>query len=70
MKNFVLIVTYGTGRTTMVTDTPDLREALSQFVAVVGRGIPDTKDYGIPPILSAEILPLLHESPYKLSEAK
>ena len=56
MKKFILIVTYGTGKVTMLTKTPDLVKAIEEFNEI------NIKAYGVekvsilPEILKAEIL--------------
>lgn len=60
MKKFVLSVEYGTGKACMITECPDLAEALNEFLKEYGRALPDTKMYGLPVILKAEILPLMY----------
>lgn len=61
-KQFILIVEYGTGKATMLTKTPDLLQAIQEFLAEYGKAIPSTKMYGLPEIKKAEILPLLYRS--------
>ena len=61
-KQFILIVEYGTGRATMLTGTPDLFEALQDFLVEYRKALPNTKMYGLPEIKKAEILPLLYRS--------
>ena len=61
-KKFVLCVKYGTGRVGMIVNTPDLTEALQEFIKKCRETIPETKDMGMPSILKAEILPILYES--------
>lgn len=65
MKKFVLVVTYGTGRVAKLVDSPDISIALDEFKKEMSKGMPDTKDFGLPPITSAEVLPVLYESVYK-----
>lgn len=65
MRKFILIVTYGTGKVAMLVDTPDMVSAIKQFEDKMSAGLPNTKDCGMPQIISAEILPVLHESTYK-----
>lgn len=61
-KQFILIVEYGTGRATMLTETPDLLEAIQEFLKEYGKALPNTKMCGLPEIKKAEILPLLYRS--------
>ena len=68
MRKFVLIVDYGTGRACMLTDTPDMEIALQQFKAKKLSEIPESKCYGLPPVRSAELLPLLYDSIYEGKE--
>lgn len=69
MKKFVLLVEYGMGEMAMVTDTPDLSKALEEFRKQRMQNIPDTKDYGLPPVLAARLVPLLYETIYERKEA-
>ena len=64
-KKFVLCVEYGTGKVALVVSTPDLTEALTEFIAKCKKNIPETKDIGLPNIIKAEILPLFYESNLK-----
>lgn len=59
-KKFVLRVTYGTGTLNMLTDKFDLIPALQEFVEEYQKSLPDTKMYGLPTILKAELLPLAY----------
>ena len=59
-KRFVLRVTYGTGTLNVLTDKLDLIPALQEFVEVYRKSLPDTKMYGLPTILKAELLPLAY----------
>lgn len=65
MKKFILIVTYGTGKVTMLTKTPDLVKAIEEFNEI------NIKTYGVdkasmlPDILKAEILPVMYVNKYK-----
>ena len=56
---FVLKVKYGTGKACMLTNQPDLVEAIKEFKEEFGKSIPDTKMYGLPDIISAELFPLM-----------
>ena len=62
MKKFVLCVEYGTGKASMITESPDLFQALKEFVNEHKRVFPDTKIYGIPFIQKAELYPLMYSS--------
>ena len=64
-KRFILCIEYGTGKAGMLVDTPDITEALQEFLKEYRKGLPDTKDVGLPNILKAEIVPLLYESTLK-----
>lgn len=59
-KKFVLCVEYGTGKSGMIVETPDITEALQQFLSRCKESLPDSKDIGLPTILKAEILPLIY----------
>lgn len=61
-REYVLRVEYGTGKANMITECPDLIEALEEFLKEYGKSIPDSKMYGLPRILSAELLPLMSRS--------
>jgi hypothetical protein len=58
-KKFVLRVKYGTGEAYMETYNPDLVKAIQEFQDKYKRALPDTKMYGLPPIISASIHPLM-----------
>lgn len=61
MKQFVLVVHYGTGSMCMITDTPDILQAIEQFKNNYMKPIyGDNKGSMQPDILSAEILPLVY----------
>lgn len=60
MKKFVLCVEYGTGKASMLTNTPDLLEALKEFIELNKKAIPDAKMYSTPFIQKAEIYPLVY----------
>lgn len=66
MRKFVLRVWYGTGTAAMITDTPSLVEALNRFLAEYKKTLPDTKMYGMPEIIKAEIIPCMYESVYEV----
>lgn len=59
-KKFVLRVKYGTGSLNMITDKPDLIEALQEFYETYKKTLPDTKMYGLPTIIKGELLPLAY----------
>ena len=61
MKKFVLCVEYGTGKASMLTESPDLLQALQEFVEEHKRVFPDTKMYGMPFIQKAELYPLMYK---------
>ena len=62
MKQFVLVVQYGTGSMCMLTDTPDLLQAIKQFKEDYMKSIyGDSKGSMQPDILKAEILPLVYQ---------
>lgn len=65
MRKFCLRVTYGTGKTAMVVDTCDLEQAIKLFKEEYAKTLPDTKMYGLPDILEAEIFPLMYQNIYK-----
>ena len=60
IKIFILCMEYGTGKAAMIVDTPDITEALQQFLENYKKSLPDSKDIGLPTILKAEILPLIY----------
>lgn len=60
MRKFVLCVEYGTGKACMLTDSPDLLQALREFIEEHEKALPDTKMYGVPFIQKAEIYPLMY----------
>lgn len=60
MKKFVLCVEYGTGKVSMLTESPDLLQALQEFVEEHKKVFPDTKMYGMPFIQKAELYPLMY----------
>ena len=67
-KKFVVAADYGIGEMAMLTDTPELSKALVEFYELRKSLIPDTKDYGVPPVVSAKIIPCLYESIYEHKE--
>lgn len=62
MKKFVLCVEYGTGKASILTESPDLLLALQEFVKEHQKVFPDTKMYGIPFIQKAELYPLMYSA--------
>lgn len=58
MKKYILRVTYGTGSLNMLTEKPDLIEALQEFYEAYKNSMPDTKMYGLPSITKGELLPI------------
>lgn len=60
MKKFVLCVEYGTGKASMLTESPDLLIALKEFVEQHKSAFPESKMYGMPFIQKAELYPLLY----------
>ena len=69
MRKFVLRVWYGTGTAAMITDTPSLVEALDRFLVEYKKTLPDTKMYGMPEIIKAEIIPCMYEPVYEVGNA-
>ena len=61
-KEYILRVRYGTGEANMITKEPELIDALQEFLKEYGKSLPDSKMYGLPRILSAELLPLMSRS--------
>ena len=59
-RKFILCVEYGTGKAGMIVDTPDITEALQEFLNKCRESLPDSKDIGLPNILKAEILPIIY----------
>lgn len=59
-RKYVLAVEYGTGKMNIITEQPDLIAALQEFAEAYKKALPDTKMYGLPPILKAELLPLVY----------
>jgi hypothetical protein len=64
MRKFVLLVKYGCGKAAMLTDTPELIKAIMEFKHQYMKGMPDTKMYGMPEIIKAELLPIMYDSIY------
>lgn len=60
MRKFVLCVEYGTGKASMITSSPDLLQALQEFIDEHKKVFPDTKMYGMPFIQKAELYPLMY----------
>lgn len=44
----------------MLTDKPDLIDALKEFHEEYKKSLPDTKMYGLPTIIKGELLPLAY----------
>ena len=61
LNKFVVKITYGTGTAYFITDTPDIEKAIQQFKQEYSKAIPDTKCYGLPEIVSAEIHVLMYD---------
>ena len=59
-RKYVLRVEYGTGKLNMLTEQPDLILALQEFAKEYQKALPDTKMYGLPSIIKAELLPLAY----------
>ena len=70
MKKFVLLVKYGCGKAAMLTETPDLLKAILEFKQQYMKGMPDTKMYGMPEIIKAEIIPVMYNSIYEEKESE
>ena len=60
MKKFTLIVSYESGRVSMLTDTPDLITALQQFNSTLKVVYGDDKGSMLPNVIKAEILPVVY----------
>ena len=65
MKKFVLLVKYGYGEGVMVTDTPDLINAIMEFKHHYMKGMPETKEFGMPEMTSARLVPVMYDSVYE-----
>ena len=59
-RKFVLTVEYGTGKMNILTEQPDLILALQEFAEEYKKSLPDTKMYGLPTIIRAELLPIAY----------
>ncbi len=59
-RKFVLTVEYGTGKMNILTEQPDLILALQEFAEDYKKSLPDTKMYGLPTIIRAELLPIAY----------
>lgn len=59
-KKFILKVEYDKGKANVITDKPNLLEALQEFLKEYQKVLPDTKMYGPPCITKAEILPIMY----------
>lgn len=64
MNKFGLVVEYGTGRSVMLTDTPDIFIALNKFYNELKKSLPggEYKDFALPTILSCEIIPVKYDN--------
>lgn len=67
-KKFVLLVEYGTGRAAMITHTPELINAIMEFKHRYLKKFPETKEYGMPEIVGAELIPIMYDSVYEEKE--
>ena len=65
MRKFVLIVKYGTGQAAMIVDSPDIQLAIAAFKKKYMEGMPETKEFGMPEIVGAEVLPIMYDSIYE-----
>ena len=63
-KLFILKIQYGTGEAYMLVPTPDIIKAVELFKKKYKESIPDTKEFGMPEIVSAEVHPILYSSIY------
>ena len=63
-KTFILIVSYGTGEIAMLTKEPDLLKAIEEFEDKMRKDFKQDKGSLIPYIISAKILPVVHDSVY------
>lgn len=59
-RKYVLSVEYGTGKMNVLTEQPDLILALQEFAEEYKKSLPDTKMYGLPTIIKAELLSLAY----------
>lgn len=68
MKRFTLIVEYVSGTMAMLVDDPDLSKALKLFEEARLKQFSESnrqfKDFELPQIISARIVPLMYESIY------
>ena len=65
MRKFVLLVKYGCGEAAMLTDNPDLVNGIMEFKHHYMKGMPDTKEFGMPEITRAQIMPIMYDSIYE-----
>lgn len=64
-RKFVLLVEYGTGKAAMVTRTPELINAIMEFRHRYLKRFPETKEYGMPEIIKAELIPVMYDCVYE-----
>ena len=68
MKKFVLRVCYGTGNAALIVNTPDIVEAIQIFKQQYCASLPECKEYGLPDIIKAELIPLLYDNTIHFKE--
>lgn len=61
MKKFVLKIEHSNGSYALLVNTPDLVSALQLFQKLYRENQPDSKEYGFPTILKAELLPISYD---------
>lgn len=64
LKQFILLVEYETGSTTMLTNKADLVDAVNEFKQELHKIYGDDKSNMIPHITSAKLLPIMYKSIY------
>lgn len=64
-KLFVLVVSYGTGEISMITKEPDLLKAIKEFENRMCKPFGADKGNMMPHLISAKILPVIHNSVYE-----
>ena len=64
LKQFILLVEYETGSTTMLTNKVDLVDAVNEFKPDLYKMYGDDKSNMIPHIISAKLLPIMYKSIY------
>ena len=64
-KKFALIIQYLSGKVVMLTQKPDLIEALKEFIDFQRNKMGWDKSFPLPEIKSAELIPVLYESVYE-----